>query len=173
MMRPQFATMRARRTPLSTLTAKKRSQLTSGVSSGFAECFNGVGSSAQGHPHDLRRLAPSSRRRPYRILVPRVIAKIDDAYVKVAKVQGQLAWHTHDDEDELFFILAGSLRIEMDERRVTLNAGDSFVVPKGTRHNPVAEQECLLMLIERKTTLHTGTVVTEKTRSVADQLRPV
>ena len=47
-----------------------------------------------------------------------------------------------------------------------------FVVPKGVRHNPVAEAECLLMLIERKTTLHTGDVATGKTRSIAEQLRP-
>jgi hypothetical protein len=50
---------------------------------------------------------------------------------------------------------------------------EMFVVPKGVRHNPVAEQECLVMLIERKSTQHTGDVVTEKTRSLADQLRPV
>ena len=104
---------------------------------------------------------------------PRVIAEVDDAYVKVAKVQGTLAWHSHDDEDEFFYVLAGTLRIEMEDRAVELNAGDAFVVPKGVRHNPVAERECLVMLIERKTTQHTGTTVTDKTRSIAEQLRPV
>jgi mannose-6-phosphate isomerase-like protein (cupin superfamily) len=104
---------------------------------------------------------------------PRVVAKVDDAYVKVAKVQGTLAWHSHDDEDEFFYVLSGSLRIEMEDRAVELNAGDAFVVPKGVRHNPVAEHECLVMLIERKTTQHTGDTVTAKTRSIADQLRPV
>ena len=103
---------------------------------------------------------------------PRVVAELDDSYVKVAKVQGMLAWHSHEAEDELFFILKGSLKIEMEDRTVTLNEGDAFVVPKGVRHNPVAEQECHLMLIERKTTLHTGSEVTEKTRSIAEQLRP-
>jgi len=104
---------------------------------------------------------------------PRVVTELDDSYVKVAKVQGTLAWHSHEAEDELFFILKGSLKIEMEDRTVTLNEGDAFVVPKGVRHNPVAEQECHLMLIERKTTLHTGSEVTEKTRSIAEQLRPV
>jgi mannose-6-phosphate isomerase-like protein (cupin superfamily) len=104
---------------------------------------------------------------------PRVIAEVDDAYVKVAKVQGTLAWHSHDDEDEFFYVLSGTLRIEMDERAVELHAGDAFVVPKGVRHNPVAERECLVMLIERKTTQHTGTTVTDKTRSIAEQLRPL
>ena len=101
------------------------------------------------------------------------MAEVDDAYVKVAKVQGSLAWHSHDDEDELFLVLAGHLRIEMEGASVELDEGELFVVPKGVRHNPVAENECHLLLIERKSTLHTGTTVTDKTRSVADQLRPV
>ena len=104
---------------------------------------------------------------------PRVVAEVDDAYIKVAKVHGSLAWHSHEDEDELFLVLKGHLRIEMESGSVELDEGDMFVVPKGVRHNPVAEDECHLMLIERKSTLHTGDVVTEKTRSLAEQLRPV
>ena len=104
---------------------------------------------------------------------PRVIAEVDDSYIKVAKVHGSLAWHSHDNEDELFLLLKGHLRIEMESGAVELDEGEMFVVPKGVRHNPVADEECLLMLIERKTTQHTGSVVTEKTRSLGDQLRPV
>ena len=73
----------------------------------------------------------------------------------------------------LFLILRGHLRIEMDGGSVELDEGEMFVVPKGVRHNPVADAECHLMLIERKTTLHTGNVMTEKTRSLAEQLRSV
>lgn len=102
---------------------------------------------------------------------PRVIGEVDDAYLKVARVKGDLAWHAHDDEDEAFFVLAGRLRIEMEGRTVELGEGDLFVVPKGVRHNPVADEECLLLLVERKTTRHTGDVVTERTRSIEDQLR--
>ncbi len=104
---------------------------------------------------------------------PRVVAEVDDAYIKVAKVQGVLTWHSHDDEDEMFMVLKGQLKIEMEDRTVTLNEGEVFVVPKGVRHNPIAEGECLLMLIERKSTLHTGSAITDKTRSVGEQLRPV
>ena len=104
---------------------------------------------------------------------PRVVGEVDDAYIKVARVQGSLAWHSHDNEDELFLILKGHLRIEMESGNVELDEGEMFIVPKGVRHNPVAENECQLMLIERKSTLHTGTVNTEKTRSLAEQLRPV
>ena len=102
---------------------------------------------------------------------PRVIAELDDRYVKVAKVNGSLAWHCHDGEDELFFVLQGRLRIEMEDRHVELASGELFVVPKGVRHNPVADEECLILLIERKSTLHTGNSVTAKTRSIVDQLR--
>lgn len=104
---------------------------------------------------------------------PRVVGEVDDAYVKVAKVHGSLAWHSHQDEDELFLVLKGHLRIEMEAETVELGEGEMFVVPKGVRHNPVAEEECHVLLIERKTTQHTGDVKTDKTRSVADQLRPV
>lgn len=101
---------------------------------------------------------------------PRVIAEVDDAYVKVAKVRGSLAWHRHEHEDEMFLVLAGRLRIEMETETVDLGPGELFVVPRGVRHNPVAEEECHLLLVERKSTLHTGDVVTGKTRSIAEQL---
>lgn len=104
---------------------------------------------------------------------PRIVAEVDDAYVKVAKVLGQLTWHSHDDEDEMFYVLEGSLRIELEDKTVLLNKGDAFVVPRGVWHNPVADQECHLMLIERKSTQHTGRELTDRTRSLADQLRPV
>ena len=104
---------------------------------------------------------------------PRVICEVDDNYVKVAKVRGTFGWHAHADEDELFLILGGRLRIEMERGAVEIGEGEMFVVPKGTRHNPVADEECHVMLIERKSTLHTGDTLIEKTRSLADQLRPV
>jgi len=104
---------------------------------------------------------------------PRVIAEVDDNYVKVARVQGTFGWHAHAHEDELFLVLQGRLRIEMEEGAVELAEGELFVVPKGVRHNPSAPDGCLVMLIEKKTTLHTGDVVNERTRSLEEQLRPV
>jgi mannose-6-phosphate isomerase-like protein (cupin superfamily) len=103
---------------------------------------------------------------------PRVVGEVDDAYVKVAKIKGTLAWHTHDREDEMFLVLKGQLRIEMERESVDLREGDMFVVPKGTRHNPVAEEECHVLLVERKSTAHTGDVVTDKSRSIEEQLSP-
>ena len=104
---------------------------------------------------------------------PRVIAAVDDAYVKVARVHGEFVWHAHENEDELFFILQGALRIELEGAAVELKAGDLYVVPKGVRHRPVAENECQVMLLERKSTLHTGDASSERSRSLADQLRPL
>jgi mannose-6-phosphate isomerase-like protein (cupin superfamily) len=104
---------------------------------------------------------------------PRVVAELDDSFVKVAKVHGSLAWHSHANEDELFYILKGSLTIEMEDDTVVLREGEAFVVPRGVRHNPIAEHECHIMLIEKKSTLHTGDEVTDRTRSLADQLRPL
>lgn len=104
---------------------------------------------------------------------PRVVAEVDEVYVKVAKVEGSLAWHSHDAQDELFYVLEGELRIETEAGEVVLHPGEGYVVPSGVRHNPVAERECLLMLVERKDTLHTGDVVTDKTRSIDEQRRPI
>ena len=102
---------------------------------------------------------------------PRVVAELDDHNVKVAKVHGTLAWHRHEHEDELFLVLEGRLRLEFEDGAVELGPGQLHVVPRGVLHNPVAEHECLLMLVERKSTLHTGEVVTERTRSIQEQLR--
>jgi mannose-6-phosphate isomerase-like protein (cupin superfamily) len=104
---------------------------------------------------------------------PRVIAEVDSVYVKVAKIHGIFGWHSHKNEDEMFLVLKGNLRIEMESESVELGEGELFVVPRGTRHNPIAENECLVMLVEQKSTLHTGNVISEKTRSLAEQLRPI
>ncbi|AHF82342.1 cupin domain-containing protein [Rhizobium laguerreae] len=101
---------------------------------------------------------------------PRVIADLNGQSVKLAKVQGQLAWHSHRDEDELFLIWKGALTIEYRDRpHVHLKAGDFHVVPRGVEHNPVAEEECWIVLSEPSQTKHTGDVVTEKTKTLDAQ----
>ena len=104
---------------------------------------------------------------------PRVVAELDDSFVKVAKIKGTLAWHTHEGEDELFYVLKGNLKIEFEGSFVELTEGETYVVPKGVPHNPIAKEECLIMLIEKKSTLHTGDVVTPMTRTIDEQLQPV
>jgi len=104
---------------------------------------------------------------------PRVIGEVDENYVKVAKLLGVFGWHAHDHEDELFLVLKGRLKIEMEAGAVEIGEGEFYVVPKGVRHNPVAAEEVHVMLFERKSTLHSGNEVTDKTRSIAEQLRPL
>jgi len=101
---------------------------------------------------------------------PKVIGRVNDQYVKIAKVKGEFVWHNHADEDELFLIVRGRLRMQVEGEEVELNAGEMYVVPKGVMHNPVADEECWVMLIETMTTKHTGDVETEMTKSIAEQL---
>ena len=102
---------------------------------------------------------------------PRVVARVNECYVKVAKLSGQLAWHAHHDEDELFLVIRGRLTIEYEaEKSVSLNPGDVHVVSRGTLHNPVAEDDCLILLIEPVSTKHTGDVQTNHTRTIQEQL---
>ena len=105
-----------------------------------------------------------------KLWTPKVVGEVNDQFVKVAKVRGELAWHKHDAEDELFYVLKGALRIEYEGSVVDLEEGEFHVVPKGRLHNPVANEECLIALIESKSTQHTGDVETEKTVQIADQL---
>ena len=101
---------------------------------------------------------------------PRVVADVNDQSVKLAKLKGEFVWHDHAHEDELFFVVRGSLTIRYRDRPdVVLNAGDVHVVPKGIEHNPLAEDECWVMLFEPSETKHTGDVVVEGTRSAAEQ----
>ncbi|HWV47709.1 MAG TPA: cupin domain-containing protein [Nitrospira sp.] len=76
-----------------------------------------------------------------------------------------------DDEDELFHVVKGSLRIEYEDRFVHLRQGDSHIVPKATMHNPVADKECWIVLIEPVGTKHTGDATTDRTRSIDEQLQ--
>jgi mannose-6-phosphate isomerase-like protein (cupin superfamily) len=101
---------------------------------------------------------------------PKVIGRVNDQYVKVAKVKGQLVWHKHDHEDEMFLVVYGRLKIQLEGREVVLNPGDFYVIPKDTLHNPVAEEECGLVLIETVTTKHTGDVVDPRTKTIEKQL---
>jgi len=101
---------------------------------------------------------------------PRVIGRVNDQYVKVAKVKGQLVWHKHDHEDEMFLVVYGELKIELEGRSVLLKPGDFYVIPKNTLHNPVAGKECGLVLIETVSTKHTGDVVDPRTKTIEKQL---
>ncbi len=107
---------------------------------------------------------------------PRVIAQLNGQFLKVVRVHGQFPWHAHANEDELFLVLRGELRIgrsEADGGDVTLRPGECFVVPRGVRHCTAAVEETWIALFESAGTAHTGDEVTPMTRSIAEQLMPV
>ena len=87
---------------------------------------------------------------------PKIIARLNDYHVKAVKLQGEFVWHKHDDTDELFLVTKGSLVIRFRDREVTLAPGELVVVPKGIEHQPVAEEECEVLLIEPAGTVNTG-----------------
>ena len=102
---------------------------------------------------------------------PKIIAEVNNEYVKIAKIKGdKVPWHTHEKEDELFYILKGSLILEIEHQSsFTMQKGDLFVVPKGVKHKVTSDKGCTILLIESKTTLHTGKVISEITKSIKNQ----
>ena len=102
---------------------------------------------------------------------PKIIGEVNDVYIKLVKVKGQdVPWHTHDDEDELFYILKGRLTMEIKGgNRYHLDAGELFIVKRGTEHRVHSAKECWLMLIENKTTKHTGNVQSSITKTINEQ----
>lgn len=104
---------------------------------------------------------------------PHVLGRVNDQYVKVARVHGEFPWHAHAHEDELFLVLRGRLRIgraPADGGDVLLSPGEFFIVPRGVRHNTSAAEETWIALIETVTTEHTGGEPTPLTRSIEEQL---
>ena len=101
---------------------------------------------------------------------PRVVGQVNDQYIKVAKLLGELVWHDHAEEDEMFLVVYGNLVIQLEgQDDVVLGPGEAFVVPAGVQHNPVAAEEVGIVLIETVTTKHTGDEVTERTVPIERQ----
>ena len=100
---------------------------------------------------------------------PKIIGELNGQHVKLVKIFGEFAWHKHDEEDELFYVVKGSFTMELRDKPVELNEGEIFIVPRGVEHRPVATKEACLMLFEPASTLNTGDVVNEKTKTVLDK----
>ncbi len=98
---------------------------------------------------------------------PHRIAEVDDMQVLVAKISGEFVWHQHQEEDELFFVVKGTLQMQFRDRTELVKEGELIVVPKGVEHCPAAlpGEEVHLMLFEKKSTRHTGNVRHEKTKT--------
>ena len=99
---------------------------------------------------------------------PRVVARMNDTHLKLARFQGEFVWHRHADTDEVFLVLDGELTLRFRDGDVTLRAGELCVVPRGLEHCPVAEDECSVLLIEPAGTVNTGDAGGERTAPVDD-----
>lgn len=101
---------------------------------------------------------------------PKIVGELNGQHVKLAKLKGEFVWHHHENEDELFLVLRGSLAIHLTGRVVDLNEGEFFVVPKGVEHKPVAKEEAHILLLEPASTLNTGNIRNERTVDSPDHL---
>lgn len=101
---------------------------------------------------------------------PKIVGELNGQHVKLAKLKGEFVWHKHDEEDELFFVVKGSFKMEYRDRTVEVSENEFLIVPKGVEHKPVAEEEVWVMLFEPVSTLNTGDTKSEMTKSVLDKI---
>lgn len=87
---------------------------------------------------------------------PRIVARMNDYDLRLAKIEGDFVWHSHPDTDEVFIVVQGELRIDFRDGDVRLGAGEMYVVPRGVEHKPFAAAECAILLIEPSGTVNTG-----------------
>lgn len=95
---------------------------------------------------------------------PRIIGELNGQQVKLAKLKGEFVWHSHEKEDELFYVIKGILKMEFRDRVEILQPGEMIIVARGVEHKPVAEEEVHVMLFEPASTINTGEIENEKTR---------
>ena len=100
---------------------------------------------------------------------PKIVGEVNDSYVKVVKFKSEFVWHHHENEDEMFLVLQGRMRMKFRDRDVIVSPGEFIIVPKGVEHMPVAEEEVHVLLFEPKTTLNTGNVRNERTLATLER----
>ena len=87
---------------------------------------------------------------------PKIIGELNQQYVKLVKLKGEFIWHKHDNEDELFLVVKGKLKIAFRDKTVSIDENELIIIPKGVEHKPIAEKEVSVLLFEPKSTLNTG-----------------
>ena len=101
---------------------------------------------------------------------PKIVGELNGQHVKLAKFQGEFVWHKHDNEDEMFLVIEGVLKMELRDKTIVINKNEFLIVPKGTEHRPVAEKEVSVMLFEPSSTLNTGDTINELTKHVLETI---
>jgi mannose-6-phosphate isomerase-like protein (cupin superfamily) len=95
---------------------------------------------------------------------PRIVGELNGQHVKLVKFKGPFTWHKHDNEDEMFLVISGSFNMELRDKIIDLQQGDFIIIPRGTEHKPVADEEVHVMLFEPASTLNTGEEENEFTK---------
>ncbi|SFT81171.1 Mannose-6-phosphate isomerase, cupin superfamily [Lishizhenia tianjinensis] len=101
---------------------------------------------------------------------PKIVGELNEQFVKLVKVKGEFVKHKHEHEDELFYVVSGTLYIELNDKTLELNPGEFVIIPKGIEHKPYAPEEVSIMLFEPATTLNTGNTKNELTVSDLDKI---
>jgi mannose-6-phosphate isomerase-like protein (cupin superfamily) len=101
---------------------------------------------------------------------PRIIGEVNDCHVNVVKLKGEFIWHQHQNEDEMFLVVKGTLRMKFRDRDAVVRPGEFVIVPRGVEHMPTADEEVHMVLLEPKTTLNTGNVQNDRTVSRLERL---
>lgn len=101
---------------------------------------------------------------------PRIIGELNGQQVKAAKLKGEFFWHHHDNEDEMFLVIKGKLKMEFRDKVEEIKEGEFIIVPRGIEHKPIAEEEVELLLFEPASTLNTGNIENEKTKKDLERL---
>ena len=101
---------------------------------------------------------------------PKIIGEVNDCQVKAVKLKGEFIWHHHDNEDELFLVVKGTLRMKFRDHEAVVREGEFVIVPRGVEHLPVADEEVHIVLIEPRTTLNTGNIQNERTVSQLERI---
>ena len=101
---------------------------------------------------------------------PRIAGELNGQRVKLVKFKGKFVWHHHENEDELFYVVKGSFDMHLRDKIITVNAGEFIIMPKGIEHRPVANEEVEILLFEPATTLNTGNVINDLTKTTLEKL---
>ena len=94
---------------------------------------------------------------------PKKIGELNGQQILLAKLKGEFIWHKHENEDELFIVIKGFLKIELREKTMALNEGEMYIIPKGVEHKPIAEKEVHVLLFEPLAIKHTGNIISNRT----------
>lgn len=101
---------------------------------------------------------------------PKIAGELNGQQVKLVKFKGEFVWHSHEHEDEMFYVLKGWFNMELRDKTITLHENEFIVIPRGVEHRPVAPEEVSVMLFEPATTLNTGNVINEMTKETLQEI---